>query len=214
LTSVTTAQYDAPGRRRDAGVTRRRILDAALAEFAAHGFAGARVDAIARRSGANKRMLYAYFGGKRTLFAETLRRKLCDRAGILAASPERLQDALPEWADATAADPTWVRLIAWEALERGDEPPAAAAERRGELGALRDWLGGGAGERRLDERLEPDQALLAALAVAVFPVAFPQVAELVTGQDPRGDGFRRAHRAFLRELGARLAPQPRSEVGR
>jgi AcrR family transcriptional regulator len=206
LTSATTALHDARRPRRDASATRRRILDAALAEFAAHGFAGARVDAIAQRAGANKRMLYAYFGGKRTLFAETLRRKLRDRAGILAASPDRLEDALPAWADATAADPTWVRLVTWEALEHGDEPPAAAAERRRELGALREWLAGGSGEPRLDGRLASDQALLAALAVAVFPVAFPQVAELVTGQDPRSEAFRRAHRSFVRELGARLAP--------
>ena len=213
MTSAVTAPQDPPGPRRDASATRRRILDAALAEFAAHGLAGARVEAIARRSGANKRMLYAYFGSKRTLFAETLRRKLRDRAGILAASPDRLEDALPEWADATAADPTWVRLVTWEALERGDEPPAAAAERRRELGALRDWLAGGSGERRLDERLAPDQALLAALAAAVFPVAFPQVAELVTGQHPRSEAFRSAHRSFVRELGARLAP-PDPEAGR
>jgi hypothetical protein len=38
--------------------TRERILAAALAEFAAKGFAGARVDLIARRARANKRMLY------------------------------------------------------------------------------------------------------------------------------------------------------------
>jgi AcrR family transcriptional regulator len=211
LTSATTALHDARRPRRDASATRRRILDAALAEFAAHGFAGARVEAIAQRSGANKRMLYAYFGGKGTLFAETLRRRLRDRAGILAASPDRLEDALPAWADATAADPTWVRLISWEALERGDEPPAAATERRRELGALRDWLAGGRGEPRLDERLATDQVLRAALAVAVFPVAFPQVAELVTGQDPRSEAFRRTHRSFVRELGARLA-LPRAEA--
>jgi AcrR family transcriptional regulator len=47
---------------RDPGRTRRRILAAALAEFSAKGFAGARVDAIARRAKGNKRMLYHYFG--------------------------------------------------------------------------------------------------------------------------------------------------------
>ena len=42
--------------------TRARIRSAALKEFAAHGFAGARVDVIARRAAINKRMLYHYFG--------------------------------------------------------------------------------------------------------------------------------------------------------
>ena len=55
-----------------AAATRQRILDAALAEFAAHGLAGARVDEIAARAGANKRMLYAHFGGKEELWLTVL----------------------------------------------------------------------------------------------------------------------------------------------
>jgi AcrR family transcriptional regulator len=57
-----------------AAATRQRILDAALAEFAAHGLAGARVDEIAARAGANKRMIYAYFGGKEELWLTVLER--------------------------------------------------------------------------------------------------------------------------------------------
>ncbi len=52
--------------------TRERILSAALKEFAAHGFAGARVDAIARRADINKRMLYHYFGDKQGLYLAVL----------------------------------------------------------------------------------------------------------------------------------------------
>ena len=52
---------------RDPDRTRGRILAAAIAEFAANGLAGARVDAIARRAGSNKRMLYHYFGDKEGL---------------------------------------------------------------------------------------------------------------------------------------------------
>ena len=59
---------------RDPDRTRRRILAAALAEFADKGFAGARVDAIARRARGNKRMLYHYFGNKEALFQKALDR--------------------------------------------------------------------------------------------------------------------------------------------
>ena len=52
--------------------TRARILDAASAEFAAHGLGGARVDRIAAAAGANKRMLYYYFGNKDALFLAVL----------------------------------------------------------------------------------------------------------------------------------------------
>jgi AcrR family transcriptional regulator len=57
---------------RDPDRTRGRILDAALEEFARYGLGGARVDRIAARSGANKRMLYYYFGSKENLFLAVL----------------------------------------------------------------------------------------------------------------------------------------------
>jgi AcrR family transcriptional regulator len=57
---------------RDPDRTRRRILEAATAEFARYGLGGARVDRIAARSRANKRMLYYYFGSKEALFLASL----------------------------------------------------------------------------------------------------------------------------------------------
>ena len=58
--------------KRSAAATKARILDAALSEFAARGFAGARVDVIAGAARANKRMLYAYVGNKDALWLATL----------------------------------------------------------------------------------------------------------------------------------------------
>lgn len=52
--------------------THAMILDAATEEFAAHGFGGARVDAIAARARTNKRMLYHYFGDKEGLYLAVL----------------------------------------------------------------------------------------------------------------------------------------------
>ena len=51
---------------------RERILAAALEEFSRFGLGGARVDRIAARAGANKRMLYYYFGNKEELFLAVL----------------------------------------------------------------------------------------------------------------------------------------------
>jgi TetR/AcrR family transcriptional regulator len=59
--------------KRVAGATRSALLAAAADEFAAHGFAGASVDDIARRSGFNKAMIYYHFAGKEALFVEVLR---------------------------------------------------------------------------------------------------------------------------------------------
>jgi TetR/AcrR family transcriptional regulator len=63
---VTTAREDSPAR--------DTILDAAASEFAEHGFAGARIDEIARRAGVNKAMLYYYVGDKASLYAAVLMR--------------------------------------------------------------------------------------------------------------------------------------------
>lgn len=58
-----------PFRERNPESTKQDILDAARGEFARLGLSGARVDQIAEASGANKRMIYHYFGGKEQLFA-------------------------------------------------------------------------------------------------------------------------------------------------
>ena len=79
---------------RDADASRARILDAATAEFARHGLGGARVDQIAAAAGANKRMLYYYFGNKDALFAAVLEaayaniRQAEKKLSLLDVSPE------------------------------------------------------------------------------------------------------------------------------
>jgi len=57
---------------RDPEGMRLRILKAAKEEFAAHGLAGARVDRIAAKAGANKRMLYYHVGKKDELYLTVL----------------------------------------------------------------------------------------------------------------------------------------------
>ncbi|MEV4894943.1 helix-turn-helix domain-containing protein, partial [Nonomuraea sp. NPDC055795] len=49
-----------------AEATKSRILQAATAEFAAYGFAGARVDRIAQAASVNKNLIYVYFTNKDT----------------------------------------------------------------------------------------------------------------------------------------------------
>src|ERR1700740_3369017 len=51
---------------------RLRILEAAQQEFGNHGLAGARVDRIAAKADANKRMLYYHVGNKEDLYLAVL----------------------------------------------------------------------------------------------------------------------------------------------
>ncbi|HEY4298675.1 MAG TPA: TetR family transcriptional regulator [Paraburkholderia sp.] len=65
LPAVTRRKYDAEQ-------TRQNILDVATGEFSMMGLAGARVDAIAERTQAAKRMIYYYFGSKEGLYKAVL----------------------------------------------------------------------------------------------------------------------------------------------
>ena len=66
------ARRAARGGQRDPERTRAAILSAAVDEFARYGLGGARVDRIAARAGANKRMLYYYYRDKDNLFLAAL----------------------------------------------------------------------------------------------------------------------------------------------
>lgn len=111
-------------------LTRERILAAAEKEFSEKGFFGARVDEIADVADINKRMLYAHFGSKEGLYTKAL-----------LAVYERLADCerkfMTEGLDPVASirniihisfkflaeDPSFVRMLLWENLNRGMAVP-------------------------------------------------------------------------------------------
>jgi AcrR family transcriptional regulator len=62
---------------------RQAILDAALDEFAARGFAAARLDDVAARAGVAKGTIYLYFRDKESLFQELVRTLLSPLVGTL-----------------------------------------------------------------------------------------------------------------------------------
>jgi AcrR family transcriptional regulator len=72
--AVSRAQGGRRGVRESRSAERREaILAAALEEFAVNGFAGTRLDDIARRAKIAKGTIYLYFADKETLFQELLR---------------------------------------------------------------------------------------------------------------------------------------------
>lgn len=67
------------------------ILQAALDEFSAKGFAAARLDDVAARAGITKGTIYLYFPSKEDLFVATLREKvrpILEHLRTLAADPD------------------------------------------------------------------------------------------------------------------------------
>ncbi|MFJ8209433.1 TetR family transcriptional regulator [Streptomyces sp. NPDC096033] len=110
---------------RDSSATKARILEAAFDEFAAYGIAGARVDRIADTAGANKRMIYVYYGNKEQLFDQVILRAVEQGAESVPFDAENLPRYAGAIFDHLSADPRLMRLLMWKRLER---PEATALE--------------------------------------------------------------------------------------
>jgi TetR/AcrR family transcriptional regulator len=192
--------------------TRERILAAALREFSDKGFAGARVDRIARRARVNKRMLYHYFGNKESLFREILARKVRERAQWAVTAPDDTAESLVFWFDTACRDRDWVRLMEWEALGRAEGGMNGDAERRTAFrkGVAQVRERQGRGLLRAD--VDPGHLLLAMVALTTFPAAFPQFTQLLTGLRPTDRAFATRHTAFLRRLADGLRPVRQRQV--
>lgn len=108
---------------RDAAATRHRLIDAARAEFAEFGIAGARVDRIAVNAAANKAQIYNYFGSKDRLFDavwESVVREVIESTPV---DPTDLPGYAARLADAYRQHPEIRRLVSWQRLERGHDAP-------------------------------------------------------------------------------------------
>jgi AcrR family transcriptional regulator len=102
----------------DASETRRRILAAATAEFAAYGIAGARVDRIAATTPINKSQIYSYFGSKEKLFDAVFSARVDADVDTVPFDPDDLPGYAARLYDMYLDDPCLVRLLSWARLER------------------------------------------------------------------------------------------------
>lgn len=100
--------------------TRRKLLASAIHHFAQSGFAGARVDAIAREAGVNKERIYQYFGDKAGLFAAALDaevNRLLDGIEVSDRGSAALGALAGDLHDRASEYPHLTRLLLWESLE-------------------------------------------------------------------------------------------------
>lgn len=104
---------------RDAQDTRRRLLAAAAAEFAERGIAGARVDRIAAAAGANKALIYTYFGNKDQLFDAVFDAIVVGTVEDVPIDADDLSGYAGRLFDRYQTHPEGLRLAIWHSLERG-----------------------------------------------------------------------------------------------
>ncbi|MEH3088917.1 MAG: TetR family transcriptional regulator [Microbacterium arborescens] len=163
----------------DTEATRRRLLDAAMEHFAAGGYAGARVEAIARTAGINKERIYSYFGDKAGLFGAVLTTevdRLLDGIDIRGTGPDALGELAADLYDRAAAHPQLARLLSWESLEL-DEPVSGASRAEG-CAAMVDALDAALPGRSRDEAA---QLLVSTIAIATADGCLPHLTALITG---------------------------------
>ncbi|MCI2422034.1 TetR family transcriptional regulator [Saccharopolyspora sp. K220] len=183
----------------NAEATKDRIFQAAVAEFAAHGIAGARVDRIAKQARANKQLIYAYFGSKDALFSAVLERTMDE----LAVKVPIEGDDLPGYVDRLAAyhvaNPHALRLLLWESLERGDSGVVPQSDRstryQEETADIRRAQESG----KVTDEIDPGMLALLSNGMISWPLAVPQLRRMMFG-DAKPEDLRTTARKAVERL--------------
>jgi AcrR family transcriptional regulator len=169
---------------------RERLLLTAFDEFAACGYAGARVDRIAAQAACNKNLIYLYYQSKENLFQTVLEKNLTAVYGELPFTADDLAGYAARVADYAVAHPAMMRLMAWSTLERPDLVATAriAAHHRyaGEIAAAQE-----AG--KIGAAFDPNFLITTVMAVATaWSPAFP-IDALAQESTPKRDAAVREH---------------------
>lgn len=195
-----------------------RLLKVASAEFAERGFAGARIGEIARKAQINKQLIYHYFGGKQQLYAAVL----TDMVGRLqlgtdieeAQTSSRPQSALERSLGLFEAvrgpvGRQWIRLLMFEALETSGAIHLEEARRRVYKRGV-ETIRAAQKTGEIDPAFDPEALRVALFGFSLIPVLLPQIAEIVTDQNPQDAAFAERWTRLLEELYSRLKPVVRA----
>ncbi|MFD9823159.1 TetR/AcrR family transcriptional regulator [Streptomyces violascens] len=173
--------------------TKRLLLDAARAEFAEYGIAGARVNRIAEKAGVNKERIYGHFGNKEGLFNEVLAKAMAELAEAVRPGEGPAGEYVGRVFDFHNEDPTLLRLLMFEALYYGDRLAERESSRASQYTKASESL-------RASTGYTSDQAaqlLLTLIGLGAWPVAMPQLARLALGEKPDSTEARGSLRDFL-----------------
>lgn len=192
--------------RRDADGSRRQLLAAGRAAFAAKGLAGARVDAIARRAGVNKQLVYHYFGSKDGLYLAVLERVYADiRAKEQALSlghlpPAEAMAKLVGFSfDYLADNPDFIALLNDEnahGAEHVRKSPRMPEMHSPLIALLRETLSKGAEQGVFRDDIDPLQLYISVAALGYFYFSNNATLSAIFGRDfssPRARAARRRH---------------------
>ena len=208
----------APERQRDAERTRNEILEVATREFAANGYAGARVDDMAERMRTTKRMIYYYFGGKEQLYIAVLERaysavrqaeRQVDVGGLEPAAAVRRVAELTF--DHHESHPEFIRLVSIENIHHAEH--MARSQAIAELGTpaidlLESILERGRAEGVFRRDVDAIDVHMMISAFCVFRVANRHTFGTLFERDLADPKRREHYRTMLGRHGRRLSHGP------
>lgn len=199
---------------RDAEATRARILAAAKKEFARLGLAGARVDTIAVKAKANKRMIYHYFGSKEELFQVVIERTYVDiRIAELKLKLEHLEprEALEKlvrftW-DYYLRNPEFITLVNSENLHRAKhikQSEAVKSYSRQFVALVGDILERGVAAGVFHKGIDPVQLNITIAAIGYYYLTNRYTGSIIFDRDLMADDALRERLKFNIETIMRL----------
>lgn len=181
--------------------TEERILEAAVQEFMAKGYAGARTTAIAEAAGVTHAMLHYYFRTKDKLFDRIIESKIGTLRDIMLSSLgdptiplfDKIKNAIESHQDFIAANPDLPRFIINEVLNRPDRMPMVIERLKHHTPIVVESL-----QRQIDEyadrglcrRVDAGMLMLDIVSLNIFPFsARPMVNALLGGMMENPQAF-------------------------
>ncbi len=181
MTIATTAQEPRGTRIADSEATKANILDVARQEFADKGLSGARIDEIAERTNASKRMIYYHFGSKEGLYRAVLEEAYARIRETETAMPietmgaeEALKANVRLTFDYHHQHPEFVRLVMNENIHHGEFiKDVAGIKRRNEsvIRVLGDIIARGVAEGVFRDGLDPIDLHMTISALCFYNVS-------------------------------------------
>jgi AcrR family transcriptional regulator len=201
---------------RDGGTTERAartrddILEVATAEFAANGYAGARVDEIAARTRTTKRMIYYYFGSKEGLYLAVLERVYAQiRRVERGINVEELSpaDALRTVAEATYHHHTtheaFIQLVSIENIHRAEhvrQSQTILRENATAITLLQEVIERGVQDGSFRDDVDAVDVHMIISAYACFHVANRHTFAAIFGRDMLDPSLQDSHRRLIGDL--------------
>jgi AcrR family transcriptional regulator len=172
--------------------TRERILLAAQKEFAARGYSGARMEAIARGAAINKAMLFYYFSSKDNLYRTVLQGVFSEIFGEIGRfisgqlTPDLFLEKFPEiYIRFIARHPDLLRIMVFDLIHNPENVAAAMAVIVHEkiscmpnplLGLIKRWHGQG-----LISEGDPLHFMMNIVALSIFSFIGKPMVEAISG---------------------------------